>query len=55
VPDPGHHLTRVVPQIPETDGVCIGRHETGVSQDCGHNRLMSGSPLTSPGGRAAHQ
>ena len=31
-PDPGQHLTRVVPQIPETDGVRIGRHETEVSQ-----------------------
>ena len=48
VPDPGEHLTRVVPQIPGTDGVRIGRHKTGVSQDCGHNRACpsgAGAPV----------
>jgi len=37
VPDPGQHLTRVVPQIPKTDGVCVRHHEAKVSQNCGYN------------------
>ena len=40
-PDPGHHLTCVVPQIAKTHGGRIPRHETGVSRNCGHNRYCS--------------
>jgi hypothetical protein len=38
VPDPGQHLTCVMPQIPKTDGMGVRHHETNVSQNCGHNR-----------------
>jgi hypothetical protein len=34
VTDSGPHLTHVVLQIQETDGVRIGHHETGVPQNC---------------------
>ena len=57
VPDSGEHLTRVVPEIPEADGVRIGRHETGVSQVCGHNRSCpsgAGAPVR-PGRSICHQ
>ena len=38
MPDPGQHLTHVVPQIPKTHGVRIRHHKTKVPQKCGHNR-----------------
>jgi hypothetical protein len=42
----------VVPQIPETDGARIRRHETEVSQNCGHNRSCPSRARGSRPGRA---
>ncbi len=45
VPDPRQHLTRVVPQVPQTYRVRIRRHhEPNVSQICGYKGPPAGHP-----------